>query len=502
MTLDMSTNGIGNHNIREPEACKLFIGQVPRNWTEKELRPIFEPYGEIHDLVILHDKYTGQHKGCAFLTYYLKVAATMAQKELHEKKTLPGCNHPLQVKPAESETKTEDRKLFIGMLSKKMSEDDLRVMFSPYGTIEELTVLRNADGTSRGCAFVKYSNRLQAQNCIKHMHNSQTMEGCSSPVVVKVADTEKDKLQKRMQAMATNLVGLGMTMGQFGMPGTIAPAGIGSSTANLQQMQHNAYYQQLLSQMAMPGAGLTGLASGNHAMNSAAVPGSMGAIVAAMATQQQQHSQMQQAQSLQTPQHQMQQANSSLFSSTGSVAQQLPNSYSTIQTMAGAGLNSGLNNMSSLAGVTSLNQSAAMANPATAVSMAGMPGMPADAFQQAYSGIQQYVASFPQAYNGLPRQVAIQPQKEGPDGANLFIYHLPPEFTDADLMQTFMPFGNVISAKVFIDKPTLLSKCFGFVSYDNPLSANSAIAAMHGFSIGSKRLKVQLKRPKDQSKPY
>lgn len=73
---------------------------------------------------------------------------------------------------------------------------------------------------------------------------------------------------------------------------------------------------------------------------------------------------------------------------------------------------------------------------------------------------------------------------------------------DLDLVQMFQPFGSVISSKVFIDKHTNLSKCFGFVSYDNPVSAQSAIQAMNGFQIGTKRLKVQLKRPKDASKPY
>ncbi|KAK9525912.1 hypothetical protein VZT92_016583 [Zoarces viviparus] len=110
-------------------------------------------------------------------------------------------HHPIQMKPADSEKSNavEDRKLFIGMVSKKCNENDIRVMFSAFGQIEECRILRGPDGLSRGCAFVTFSTRAMAQNAIKAMHQSQTMEGCSSPIVVKFADTQKDKEQRRLQ---------------------------------------------------------------------------------------------------------------------------------------------------------------------------------------------------------------------------------------------------------------------------------------------------------------
>jgi len=102
----------------------------------------------------------------------------------------------------------------------------------------------------------------------------------------------------------------------------------------------------------------------------------------------------------------------------------------------------------------------------------------------------------PNMYNPDQATGSVRMPMQGPPGANLFIYHLPHDLTDADLATLFSTCGcgPVISAKVFVDKHSGESKGFGFVSFDSGHVAQLAIERMNGFQIGSKRLKVQLKR--------
>ncbi|XP_045387258.1 CUGBP Elav-like family member 6 isoform X15 [Lemur catta] len=349
-------------------------------------------------------------------------------------------NRPIQVKPAASEGRGEDRKLFVGMLGKQQGEEDVRRLFQPFGHIEECTVLRSPDGTSKGCAFVKFGSQGEAQAAIQGLHGSRTMAGASSSLVVKLADTDRERALRRMQQMAGQLGAFHPAPLPLGACGAYTTAilqhqaallaaaqgpGLGPVAAVAAQMQHVAAFS-LVAAPLLPAAAANSPAGGG--------PGTLPGLPAPIGVN---------GFGPLTPQANGQPGSDTLY-------------------------NNGL-------------------SPYPAQS----PGV-ADPLQQAYAGMHHYAGftgpAYPSAYAPVSTAFSQQPsalpqqQREGPEGCNLFIYHLPQEFGDAELIQTFLPFG--------------------FVSFDNPTSAQTAIQAMNGFQIGMKRLKVQLKRPKDANRPY
>ncbi|XP_021427310.1 CUGBP Elav-like family member 3 isoform X1 [Oncorhynchus mykiss] len=483
--------------MKEADAIKLFIGQIPRNLEEKDLKPIFEQFGKIYELTVIKDKYTGMHKGCAFLTYCERESALKAQNALHEQKTLPGMNRPIQVKPADSEGRGEDRKLFVGMLGKQQSDADVRKMFEELGSIEECTVLRGPDGTSKGCAFVKYQNNVEAAAAISTLHGSRTLPGASSSLVVKFADSEKERGIRRMQQVASQL-------------GVISPM-------TLHLGAYNAYTQVLVQQQALvaQSAYLSPVSTITLQQLAALNPSSLMATPIASLTTSGTSTPPTMAA---TPMPALppplsyppvpappngQSASETLYTNgvhsyqaQSPVLDPIQQAYAGMQHYTGGTVVSPLESLKFPRGNFRFEM------PSQQSLMFTYANTPTATYPAAYGMVGQ---PFPHQHTMLAQQHQ-QPQqlqqREGPEGCNIFIYHLPQEFTDSEMLQMFIPFGNVISAKVFVDRATNQSKCFGFVSFDNPSSAQTAIQAMNGFQIGMKRLKVQLKRPKDANRPY
>ena len=81
---------------------------------------------------------------------------------------------------------------------------------------------------------------------------------------------------------------------------------------------------------------------------------------------------------------------------------------------------------------------------------------------------------------------------------NIYVGNLSWNLKDQDLSNLFASHGEVVSAKIVLDKFTNRSKGFGFVEMANDEQAQAAITALNGTEVDGRNIVVNESRPKPE----
>ncbi len=81
---------------------------------------------------------------------------------------------------------------------------------------------------------------------------------------------------------------------------------------------------------------------------------------------------------------------------------------------------------------------------------------------------------------------------------NLFVGNLSWTMTDEDLRSAFAAHGEVVSAKIIMDRDTGRSKGFGFVEMPDQSAAEAAIRALDGVDMKGREIRVNEARPRPE----
>jgi RNA recognition motif-containing protein len=79
---------------------------------------------------------------------------------------------------------------------------------------------------------------------------------------------------------------------------------------------------------------------------------------------------------------------------------------------------------------------------------------------------------------------------------NLYVGNLSFNTDDEELSQLFAGYGEVLSAKVIMDRDTGRSRGFGFVEMAGRSEGEQAIAALNGSDLGGRQIKVNESKPR------
>lgn len=152
---------------RERAHRTVYVWQLPRNVTEKEIIEFFKGFElDVVDVKLITDRITRKFKGIGYVELkeldMVSVAIGLSGQKLRGK-------FPMMVKASEAEKNfaAEEQKalqmpiagpvrVYVGQVHEAMTEDDLKELFSSFGEIDSVRLQKNEQNVSKGFGFVHF----------------------------------------------------------------------------------------------------------------------------------------------------------------------------------------------------------------------------------------------------------------------------------------------------------------------------------------------------------
>ncbi|KAF3548002.1 hypothetical protein DY000_02003384 [Brassica cretica] len=170
-----------------PHGSEVFIGGLPRNVGEEDLRDLCEPMGDIFEVRLMKDRDSGESKGYAFVGFKTKDVAQKAIEKLHSKEFKASSTASLSLhytydyfcwdedefrRVIEDVGPGVENIELIKNIPENTSTEQLKELFQRHGEVTKV-VTPPGKGGKRDFGFVHYAERSSA---LKAVNDSQRYE--------------------------------------------------------------------------------------------------------------------------------------------------------------------------------------------------------------------------------------------------------------------------------------------------------------------------------------
>ncbi|KAL6765092.1 hypothetical protein V8C86DRAFT_2461168 [Haematococcus lacustris] len=160
--------------VRSDVKNKLFLGGLPRDMSKEGLITLLEAGVKgIISVELGTDRETGQHRGFGFVEMYNHAAAEAARRYLGRpdfriqgREITVTWAEPRRADKVQADTSV--RSVYVGNLPDEATEDKLRTLFAPYGTISGISLPPDKENPKklRGFGFVHFEERASALKAV------------------------------------------------------------------------------------------------------------------------------------------------------------------------------------------------------------------------------------------------------------------------------------------------------------------------------------------------